>query len=425
METTAVMRSWIPSKRLIRAQALALPWAVLGTATGWLAWPSTPDLAILCLVSWLVAPSRFAAFVLAVGYFAAGSRGLPEGAGIFFSGVDSLPWAWTAVWLLAAMLQALPFALFWSRPWNRVWYVPGLWDRTWLIPGLSLTLLFLVEAVPYTGLGMFAWVSPFLSAGWFVPGAGFYGIVLIVAVLWIVAVVSDVQQVSPWYVIALAIAFVLIFNYRTPASAAPQDRGGVNTNLGPMPSSLMGYYRRLQTIASTALERVQTQPLTVFPETMTGKWYAGTAWTFHAVLESTAHNDHAALIGTEQPLPGRTLPYRDALVLLDHGRTRFLPDEIPVPIAMWHPWKANSALLDLWRPEVATIQGKRYGYLICYESLLLWPGLEIATHGPIHGLIFAANDWWARTTSIPAIEYAAAGSWARLMGVPMISAVNR
>lgn len=424
METTVVIRSWIPSKRLIRAQALALPWAFLGVATGWLAWPSTPDLAILCLVAWLVSPSRLAAFVLAVGYFAAGSRGLPEGAGVFFSGVDSLPWAWTAVWLLAAVLQALPFAVFWSRPGNRSWYLPGLWNRAWLIPGLSLALLFAVEAIPYTGLGLFAWITPFMSAGFFFPGTGLYGIGLIVAVLWIVAVVSDKRQVASWYLVALAVAFVLIFNYLTYGDT-PQDHAGVNTNLGPMPTSLMGYYRRLQTIAGVALERVQNQSLTVFPETITGKWYSGTAWTFHAVLEATAaNNGHAVLIGTEQPLPGRALPYRDALVLLDHGTTRFLPDEIPVPIAMWHPWKANSALLDLGRPEVATIQGKRYGYLICYESLLLWPGLQIAAHGPVHAVIFAANDWWARSTSIPAIEYAAADSWARLIGAPMISSIN-
>lgn len=391
----------------------ALLYGALGATIALLAWPhipgldwlSLPGLAGLLLLAWLLAPSRTAAFTLAAGYYLAGTRGLPVGAGVFFERHVAAPGFF--LWIAAALVLAIPYAALW---------LPTRLRRPWLVAAVVI-LLFAIQALPWSGFGLFAWISPYLALASLFPGFGLWafalGIILVV-----------LASRSVW-ASSLTVIFLIIGEsvFWSPVPAVPAMQG-VNTQLGPMPASLIARYYRNEKLAAHLLDHERLNRLTLYPEFVAGVWYTANAWQYRNVVTATKQNHHAVLIGAEQPMPGRSAPYLDSLVLIQDGKPRFLPNEISVPYSMWHPWAFHSALLNLDHPEVVQIKGERFGYLICYESLLLWPGLQIAAQKPITTLLFAANDWWAVHTSIPAIQLESAKLWAKILGAHLVSAVN-
>ena len=62
-------------------------------------------------------------------------------------------------------------------------------------------------------------------------------------------------------------------------------------------------------------------------------------------------------------------------------------------------------------------------YSICYEQLLVFPILISMAHDP-DLIVGAANDWWARGTSIPTIQGQALDVWGRLFSLPVVRATN-
>jgi apolipoprotein N-acyltransferase len=61
--------------------------------------------------------------------------------------------------------------------------------------------------------------------------------------------------------------------------------------------------------------------------------------------------------------------------------------------------------------------------VICYEQLLSWSMLK-AVSGTPDVLVGAANGWWAKDTSIPAIQREMMRAYGRLFGVGVVMAGN-
>ena len=97
---------------------------------------------------------------------------------------------------------------------------------------------------------------------------------------------------------------------------------------------------------------------------------------------------------------------------------------IPVPIAMWNPFRSQSARLNLFASPVVPIAGERAAVLVCYEQVLTWPVLTSVPHKPTV-LVAVANDHWATGTPIPAFQAAAVRAWSRLLGIPAVHATNQ
>jgi hypothetical protein len=104
------------------------------------------------------------------------------------------------------------------------------------------------------------------------------------------------------------------------------------------------------------------------------------------------------------------------------GNDEFL-QRIPIPVGMWIPFSQDGVPLRLGGPGTMEIGGRKVAVLICYEDLLTWPVATSFIHRPTV-LLGIANDYWARTTTVPAIQRACLASWARLFGVPMLWAEN-
>jgi hypothetical protein len=100
-----------------------------------------------------------------------------------------------------------------------------------------------------------------------------------------------------------------------------------------------------------------------------------------------------------------------------------LVQRVPVPIGMWRPWSAESIAADPLASGVGLVAGRKVAYSICYEQLLVFPVLVSLAHSP-DVLVGAANDWWARDTSIPTIQGQVLDAWGRLFGIPVVRSVN-
>jgi hypothetical protein len=95
---------------------------------------------------------------------------------------------------------------------------------------------------------------------------------------------------------------------------------------------------------------------------------------------------------------------------------------------MWQPWRpwlgeSGGARAHFFANPVTEIDGARIAPLICYEQLILWPVLQSALHSPAV-VVAVGNGWWTKGTSIVAIQKASAEAWARLFGVPLVTAFN-
>ena len=100
-----------------------------------------------------------------------------------------------------------------------------------------------------------------------------------------------------------------------------------------------------------------------------------------------------------------------------------VPQRVPVPIAMWNPFRPDSAYSDWFGSGTVQIGSERAGIVVCYEQLIAWPVLMTMTKHPTV-LIAPANDYWAKGTTIPMFQRTAVWSWARLFGLPCLFAVN-
>ena len=163
----------------------------------------------------------------------------------------------------------------------------------------------------------------------------------------------------------------------------------------------------------------------LLPETVAGPWLPGTRAIWRPLIRWTArHPEPIVLLGADMPL---AKGYLDALVKIQDGHQTVLPDHIPVPFSMWHPWRPQGSFRMApfsRKPETTEMDGKKVGYLICYEQLLMWPALDLYPQR-IQILLAPANDWWARETDIPAIQRASAKAWAAFFRVPVLFAVNQ
>ncbi len=96
---------------------------------------------------------------------------------------------------------------------------------------------------------------------------------------------------------------------------------------------------------------------------------------------------------------------------------------------MWQPWRARigdtgGANVHFFANPGVLVGGKTFAPLICYEQLLVWPVLQSILNSP-DIIVATGNGWWTSGTSIVAIQQASTVAWAKLFGLPLVSAFNR
>jgi len=396
--------AWWPSH--IKALLMVSCGALCGFAWGHEGFAWLIGLAALMPLLWHWSASRWCASAVALAYYLAGSRGLPFGAGIFFA--ESAPaWFSWALWWTAGLVNALPWVVLWSQnPRRQAWAIPTALVAT---------------AVP--PLGFIGWTNPLTAAGVVFPGLGFVGLLLMVVGL--VAVV-----LRRWSVLAAIAGVAVVVNVSAVLLFKP----------APWAASWSGqdtHFARLQTDAKIDFlsegQRVmqilmiagQVEPgrVVVLPETVMPRVRHGNDFAMTMLAEASVKlraKGSAILVGAEVSAPGQQL--QNVLVALGDA-SEPLVQRVPVPIGMWRPWAAESVAADPLASGIGQVAGRKVAYSICYEQLLVFPILVSMAHGP-DLIVGAANDWWARDTSIPTIQGQALDVWGRLFSLPVVRATN-
>jgi len=384
----------------------------------------------------LRASSRWNSYRSAVLYYGGALWPLIPGANNFFGPNVSVLLA-LLLWSVSAGLLASPWLLLWcSDTKQALWRAPL---------GLFLTI-----APP---LGIIGWASPVLAAGILFPATGLGGFLLCVALNGALAVWPRRAAIS-------AIVVAALVNLVHPTDPKPPAGWiGLDTHFGPISHSApnpLAEYQAAQEIQQEAMSRPAT--VIVFPETVVPYWTASTDAFWEQTLAALRSSEKTIIVGVRIPESGASadhLPdfatsiavlrgnlrntnatlisgskdesiwrprYLNAMVVRGM-QTAIVPQRIPVPIAMWNPFRRDSAQLNLSVPNLVRIGVERAGIVICYEQLIVWPVIMTMIHHPTV-LIAPANDYWATSTTIPAFQRTAMRSWARLFGIPCLFAVN-
>jgi apolipoprotein N-acyltransferase len=85
---------------------------------------------------------------------------------------------------------------------------------------------------------------------------------------------------------------------------------------------------------------------------------------------------------------------------------------------------ANGYIPSLGEISTMSVNGKKLGFLVCYEQFLTWPFLSLMSQAP-DMVVAPSNLWWCGDTSLPGIQAATVRLWAALFGLPAVNSVNR
>lgn len=386
----------------------------LGGLTGFLCWGHEGGLFPEVIVAVLFAvgsevKSRFGWWGMWLGYFLAGARGLPGGAAVFFG--DSAPWMGYSLWIGSSLLLSMSFLFFWSsNPRFRAFGV---------VAAIVLDIL--------PPLGIIGWLSPVVVAGAFFPGMGWMGVVLMLAFAGLL-VSGCWRWVGGVFVISLVANLIAAVHPVSP----PPGWSGLDTHFSRLSSGngadagqILASIHRISWLSKFAAG-VGRGSVVVLPETLLGELSGVSAFELNQVSEDLSSRGSRVIVGAELPVAGGPGGrYENALVVLGgSGSEGKFVQGIPVPVSMWRPWAADGAVADIFEhSNVVEVGGRRVAAVICYEELLAYSYLWSMGARP-DLLVGAANVWWARDTSIPAIQRQTLASFGRLFGVPVVRAAN-
>jgi hypothetical protein len=344
---------------------------------------------------------------------------LVPGANNFF-GPDVSVLVALVLWITCTALLSVCWPLVWSS---------NIKQSLWRAPaGILLSV-----APP---LGIIGWASPVLAAGILFPAMGWCGLLFCV-------VLTGTLAVWPRRTTVGIIAVATIANLAHPPNPlAPPGWVAVNTQFGPVahntPVPLVQYQAALH-IQQEAMS--QHAAVIIFPETVVPYWTAASDAFWEETLKILRARRETIIIGARIPLGASAVfPISDlsaSLAVLRgdlehvsssglsgsgnepiwHPRylnamvvrgadSAIVPQRVPVPIAMWNPFRSASARSDWLGSGAVQIGSERAGIVVCYEQLIVWPVLMTMTKHPTV-LIAPANDYWAKDTTIPAFQRAA------------------
>lgn len=304
-----------------------------------------------------------------------------------------------AAWLGAAALLALP----WGLPPQR---------------GGSVAALLLTALPP---LGVIGWLSPLNAAGVFFPRMGWFGVF---GILLLVAILPTPLPVRTFWsrlgvasVLSAVLTGAIIANGRSsPPVPTPEGWVSVQTRIRPGNGDIFAEIENNQAIIAEGLRQGVRGRVVVFPEAILPNWYVGTQAQFAAAVPP----GQVWLLGVQAGLS-------DAVVRVEHERADVEPVAVAAGLLLggdWQPWNPRS-LHPAWWQHVFAQDGQRVWAALCVQQVQPWTWLEALWQRPTV-ILAQSNVWWAAPgDAAPAIQDASTRAWARLMGVPVVVAVNR
>jgi hypothetical protein len=300
--------------------------------------------------------------------------------------------------ITAAAALALPWIVFWTR-------------QPALKPFAATAAVLLSSAPPICIVG---WASPLVSAGVLFPGSAWLGLAGVVALPGML-----IHRTTRIVGLLAATTATIILNAWSKPINTPKGWEAEMTRIhrSRQQVSLTDFFieDRLQRIVMQSHAR-----FLVFPEGAVRHWTEASDAFWSPALDGTSKT---VLVGAGQPIPGSSQYFNSVIVLGKEAREA-VHQRIPVPGGMWNPLRPKETFAaDLFAPGTVDVGSQRAAILICYEQLLAWPMLRSAVEHPTL-LIAISNEAWTARTIVPRVQQACTRAWARLFGLPLISAIN-
>jgi apolipoprotein N-acyltransferase len=302
------------------------------------------------------------------------------------------------MWLAAAALLSLPWFFCWTR-------------KESLRPWTAAIAIVLTALPPLCIIG---WASPLLSAGVLFPNSAWFGIAAALALPSLL-----IHKRTRIVALVVATAASVFLNLHAKPVRRPNGWEGEMTRIHRPrnPDDLTDFVIEEQLRYAA---RSSDSKVLVFPEGAVRRWTDATD-AFWA--PTVSHAGKTLLIGAGESIPGTARYYNAVIIFGDHAGPA-LHQRIPVPGGMWNPFHSDRGVaLNLLGPGTVDVGGQRAVVLICYEQLLTWPMLRSAIERPTV-LVAISNESWTAATWVPRVQHTCVRAWARLFGLPVISAIN-
>lgn len=337
---------WSSRHNIIRLATLTLASGLVGGA----AWSGNSlglPLAIAFPALWSLAASRAGAALISATYFLGASRGLPEGASIFFG---SNPWLGLLLWTAASMVFVGVHAACWT--------MRASWER----PSRYLLANILMSVPPF---GIVGWANPVTAAGILFPGWSWWGLALTTALL----VAATTRYRRPVIAAIGVLAAWSATTWTDPQS--PTGWSGIDTDFAYAREQYADYAQQLETTGLVRDAAANGAPIVALPESAFGIWTPTTAAFWKNALADT----DVTIIGGAVII-GNT-GYDNVMIRVTaNGSEVLYRQRMPIPVSMWQPWIADGANADLFGNAAVELDGTRLAILLCYEQLLVWPVLH-------------------------------------------------
>lgn len=383
----------------IRIQACSS--VALAAAIGVVAWRGPMwllSLVILIPALAYLQTTRMACFAVVAAYYAAASW---EMVPVLHAG----PWLYGSL-TLSIIVFALAVLVL-TSPWTVLWASdpPGKPIRTLCALGVSI--------IP--PIGLVGWASPVMAAGVLFPGMKWTGIAISMLIPALLLTPIRITAAT-----ALAATSLLANAVYTPAKPIP---GWTAVNL-PHRQARDEFTQLTENLKAIeqALSDKPDQVL-IFPETTIQRWNEVTKLYADSLKRSLAQYQRFALVGTTFPIEGSGERLNGAVLLgTNHKEVRYT-QRVPVPLAMWNPFKKDGFRLCWDCPGTVQIGKHRAAVLICYEQLFPWTLLHSTMESPTV-LLGMSSIEWTRQISIPETQALSLRTWGRLFRLPVLVATR-
>ena len=262
-------------------------------------------------------------------------------------------------------------------------------------PERGLPLLFLLLSLP--PLSLVAWPNPIILSGLIFPGLGMGSAIALLITIYFVAWLRHPGWSSAFGIFVVLFSFFGFAVFPEPESA---EYVGLDTAFVETPVSHLEDFQRHQALIRLVADSDKT---TVFPEGVAGTWGTAGCDLWRAAGAK-------AIVGARVNTEGG---YHNALIeVTPAGCNIIYRQRLPIPIGMWRPWSAETAIPDWSMGESR--------FLICYETTQPW---LVWWHGVGDLLVVAGDVSWAPPQILRA-QRVIGKAWARAYNIPLVEAYN-
>lgn len=353
-------------------------------------WPLASIIVIPVL--WSRISHRYIAGLIPAFYALFATRGLIEGSAIYFERDIGFG---LCLWLIAAIPHYFAGLFAWfTKPKKRVYL------------GIPLLCLFLVLP-PVMLVG---WAHPLLAAGLWFPKAGLGSIGLCLGLMVFLAMnVSAKWRIS----VMVLIAIQAIYRSEAPSINTTPNWVAHHTQFPDIdtvtPLSLLQRHWTMQ-------NQVEQPAIHVFPESVGGDWnhFLADSWQYAIPEQATV------LLGAYLYQQGY---WQNIVVSINkHSHEVIYTQRLPMTAGMYNPFSTTRFQANWWGKSVANVNGKRVGFAICFEHVVLWPMLQTAWQHP-DIVIAPASIWWS-PKSLQLAQRQSLRLWQLWLNAPIIESIN-